>query len=568
MPDEKKMIGRYEIRGTLGKGAMGAVYKGWDTRLELDVAIKVLLPGSDESNRAEEITRFLREVKISRNLKHANVVAVYDVGDDPDTGMPYIVMEFIKGKPLNTIMKERKLSIREIVAMMSQVADGLDYAAQAGVVHRDIKPANMLVDPETLTPKLVDFGVARIEGTNATQSGTVLGTPHYMSPEQCRGEVVDGRSDLFSLGAVMYEMLTNQKAFPGDTIVNVMMGVLDPEKPIPPGDLRPEIPYALSEVVMKALAKDPADRFQRGKEMVEALQAALAEAPEATVAIRPGDLPPIEKTVITTSATAKAIKPTATGVRSGKAAVVAPAPTGFPMMYAGIGLAALLVIGGGAWFVLKPSAPQTVQTPSTPSTPTPPATPPPAPAAPIVPMSVQLGVVKEAKGKMTLLNEGDPLHPADNFAVFVKPAGMSYIYIWQTDSSGEVFRVFPNADFNIQGNPVPAGRSVWLPSVKNQKQWFHLDQNPGEEEIVIVASVNPLQELEEPLGMLSMTGVVDAETKQKIIGDLHKAQAKLAIGKDLAGAAPASQPSPDLPPTRNLEGDSKGFYYQIRIKHL
>ena len=569
MPDEKKMIGRYEIRGTLGKGAMGAVYKGWDTRLELDVAIKVLLPGSDESNRAEEITRFLREVKISRNLKHANVVAVYDVGDDPDTGMPYIVMEFIKGKPLNTIMKERKLTIREIVTMISQVADGLDYAAQAGVVHRDIKPANILVAPETLTPKLVDFGVARIEGTTATQSGTVLGTPHYMSPEQCRGEVVDGRSDLFSLGAVMYEMLTNQKAFPGDTIVTVMMGVLDPEKPIPPGDLRPEIPYALSEVVMKALAKDPADRFQRGKEMVEALQSALAEAPEATVAIRPGDLPPIEKTVIMTSATAKAIKPAATGARSGKTAAAAPAATGFPMMYAGIGLAALLVLGGGAWFVLKPSAPQTVQTPSIPSTPTPPTTPPPAPAAPIVPMSVQLGVVKEAaKGKTTLLNEGDPLRPADNFAVFVKPSGMSYIYIWQTDSSGEVFRVFPNSDFNPQGNPVPAGKSVWLPSLRNQKQWFHLDQNPGEEEIVIVAAADPLQELEDPLGMLSMTGVVDAETKQKIIGDLHRAQAKLAIGKDAAGATPASQSPSDLPPTRNLAGDSKGFYYQIRLKHL
>jgi len=238
MPDEKKMIGRYEIRGTLGKGAMGAVYKGWDTRLELDVAIKVLLPGNDETNRTEEITRFLREVKISRNLKHPNIVAVYDVGDDPDSGMPYIVMEFIKGKPLDKLMKERKFTIREIVTLICQAADGLDCAAQAGVVHRDIKPANMMVDPDTLIPKLVDFGVARIEGTNATQSGTVLGTPHYMSPEQCRGEVVDGRSDIFSLGALFYEMLTGIKAFQGDTIVNVMMGILDPNTPVPPGDLR------------------------------------------------------------------------------------------------------------------------------------------------------------------------------------------------------------------------------------------------------------------------------------------------------------------------------------------
>src|SRR5438132_13174268 len=142
MPEEKKMIGRYEIRGTLGKGAMGAVYKGWDTRLELDVAIKVLLQTNDDSNRTEEITRFLRQGKISRTLKHPNIVAVYDVGDDPDTGMPYIVMEFIKGKPLDAVMKERKLTVREIVTLVCHVADGLDVAAQAGVVHRDMKPAN------------------------------------------------------------------------------------------------------------------------------------------------------------------------------------------------------------------------------------------------------------------------------------------------------------------------------------------------------------------------------------------------------------------------------------------
>jgi eukaryotic-like serine/threonine-protein kinase len=282
MPTDKKMIGRYEIRSTLGKGSMGAVYKGWDTRLELDVAVKVLLQGSDESTRTEEITRFLREVKISRTLKHPNIVAVHDVGKDPDTGMPFIVMEFIKGKPLNALMKERTLTIREIVTLICQVAEGLDCAAQAGVVHRDIKPANILVDPDTLTPKIVDFGVARVEGTHATQSKTVLVTPHYMSPEQCRGEVVDGRSDLFSLGAVLYEMLTGIKAFPGDTIVNVMMGILDPNTPVPPRDLRPEIPSALSKAVMKALAKDPEERFQRGKKMVKALATALESVPEST----------------------------------------------------------------------------------------------------------------------------------------------------------------------------------------------------------------------------------------------------------------------------------------------
>ena len=559
MPDEKKMIGRYEIRGTLGKGAMGAVYKGWDTRLELDVAIKVLLQTTDDTNRTEEITRFLREVKISRNLKHPNIVAVYDVGDDPDTGMPYIVMEFIKGKPLDGLMKERKFTIREIVTFTCQVADGLDCAAQAGVVHRDIKPANMMVDPDTLTPKLVDFGVARIEGTNATQSGTVLGTPHYMSPEQCRGEVVDGRSDIFSLGAVLYEMLTGMKAFQGDTIVNVMMGILDPNTPVPPSDLRPEIPYPLSEVVMKALAKDPADRFQRGKEMVEALQAAMAEAPSATVAIRPGDLPAIDKTVMMTVKAAKISG--AAAARSTRAAQ--PPAAGVPLQYIGIGAAVLLLIGGGAWFMLKPQAPVVTQaSPVAPTSPTP-------PAAPVSTMAVELGVVKEhTGGNISLLNEGDPLRAADNFAVVVKPENPSYIYIWQTDSSGEVFRVFPNSDFNPQGNPVSAKTEVWLPVAKGQRQWFHLDQNPGEEEIVVVASTEPLQDLEDPLGLLSLSGVVDADTKRKIISDLHKAQAKLGIGKPVQDASPVAQSSPRSSPTRSLEGSSKGFYYQIRLKHL
>jgi len=567
MPDEKKMIGRYEIRGTLGKGAMGAVYKGWDTRLELDVAIKVLLPGNDETNRTEEITRFLREVKISRNLKHPNIVAVYDVGDDPDSGMPYIVMEFIKGKPLDKLMKERKFTIREIVALICQAADGLDCAAQAGVVHRDIKPANVMVDPDTLIPKLVDFGVARIEGTNATQSGTVLGTPHYMSPEQCRGEVVDGRSDIFSLGAMFYEMLTGIKAFQGDTIVNVMMGILDPNTPVPPGDLRPEIPHALSEVVMQALAKDPADRFQRGKEMVEALQAAMAEAPSATVAIRPGDLPAIDKTVLMTVKTARMSGTMAAGARSTRTAP--PAASRLPLQYIGIGVAALLLVGGVAWFLLKPQAPAGTQAPPNASTaPAPPAAPT-TPSTPVATMAVELGVIKEQpNGNISLLNEGDPLRAADNFAVVARPESPSYIYIWQTDSSGEVFRVFPNSDFNPQGNPVSAKTEVWLPVAKNQRQWFHLDQNPGEEEIVIVVAADPLQDLEDPLGLLSLSGVVDADTKRKIVSDLHRAQAKLSVGKPVQDASHVAQSSPGSSPARSLEGNSKGFYYQIRLKHL
>ena len=294
--------------------------------------------------------------------------------------------------------------------------------------------------------------------------------------------------------------------------------------------------------------------------MVEALQSAMAEAPTATVTLRPGDLPAIDKTVMMTVKAAKMSKATATA-RSTRAAQ--PPTAGVPLQYIGIGVAALLVLGGGAWFMLKPQAPVVTQaSPVAPTTPT-------SPAAPVSNITVELGVVKEQPGgKISLLNEGDPLRAADNFAVVVKPDSPAYIYIWQMDSSGEVFRVFPNSDFNPRGNPVSAKTEVWLPVAKGQREWFHLDQNPGQEEIVIVASADPLQDLEDPLGLLSLSGVVDADTKRKIISDLHRAQAKLNVGKPTQDAVHAAQPPSGSSPVRSLEGNSKGFYYQIRLKHL
>jgi hypothetical protein len=240
-----------------------------------------------------------------------------------------------------------------------------------------------------------------------------------------------------------------------------------------------------------------------------------------------------------------------------------------PLQYIGIGVAALLLLGGGAWFLLKPQAPAVSQAPSgTPTAPTPTAAQA-TPSAPVSTSAVELGVVKEeTSGKISLLDEGDSLRAADNFAVVVRPESPSYIYIWQTDSSGEVFRVFPNSDFNPQGNPVSAKAEVWLPVAKNQRQWFHLDQNPGQEEIIIVVAAEPLQDLEDPLGLLSLSGVVDADTKRKIISDLHRAQAKLSVGKSVQDASRVAQISSGSLPTRSLEGNSKGFYYQIRLKHI
>jgi hypothetical protein len=460
------------------------------------------------------------------------------------------------------------------------VADGLDYAAQAGVIHRDIKPANILVDPVSLTPKVVDFGVARIEGTNATQSGMVLGTPHYMSPEQCRSGVVDGRSDLFSLGAVLYELLTSVKAFPGDTIVTVMMAVLDPKKPIAPGEFRPEIPAGLCEAVMTALAKEPSGRFQCGREMIAALQTALAKSPEAA-GIRPAELPPSE-TVMISAESFKSLSRRST-VR----------PHRSSLKYTAMGLVGLLAIGGVAWLALRPTEGEKVMQPAAAIIPEPVAAiipkPPPAPIIPepvaiIIPepeiqppapatvamkkpftaTTVAFGVLKNMKRKSALLNEGDALLPYDDFAVVLKPDEKMYVYIWQTDSSGKVLRIFPNSEFHLQGNPVPPGHWLWLPSVQDKKRWFHLDLTPGEEEIVIVASVAAQPELEELLRRLTVPGGADSGSNRKILRELDKAETTL---KKVIGVSLARQAGHD-PPAWILKGNRGGFYHQIRLKHL
>ena len=296
--DAPTMIGRYEILGILGEGMMGIVHHGWDSRLERNVAIKVLSLQSDmDSTRAEQSARFLREAKITSALKHPHIVEVYDIGDDPGTGLSYLVMEFVKGVSLQRLLKERHLTTGEVLTLISQVADGLDYAAQFTIVHRDIKPANILVDPTSLLPKLLDFGIAKKENTNVTHIGTTCGTPHYMSPEQCRGDALDARSDLFSLGCVLYEMLTDRKAFPGDTLASVMTGILDPDLPILPSQLCQGIASAVDEVVMKALAKNPADRFQRGKEFIAALEAASNESPALLTDRGRGDSCSLEDTM-------------------------------------------------------------------------------------------------------------------------------------------------------------------------------------------------------------------------------------------------------------------------------
>lgn len=286
-----RQVGRYEIRERLGRGGMASVFKAHDPGIGRDVAIKFLHASlcEDEEYRA----RFLREARASGGLSHPNIVTVHDVGEID--GRPYMAMELLDGESLADVLEPGKpLPIRDVVVMSIQLARALDYSHKRGIVHRDIKPGNIARSKGTLDIKVMDFGIAHMEsskGEQRTRVGDVLGTPQYMSPEQINGEKIDGRADLFSVGIVMYQMLTGQRPFTGDSVVNLALKIAK-EEPTPLNKLRPNIPASLRRVVDRCLAKAPDDRFPSGAELADALTRVLAEIDEESQAVdRPRIIP-------------------------------------------------------------------------------------------------------------------------------------------------------------------------------------------------------------------------------------------------------------------------------------
>ena len=266
--------GRYQIVEELGKGSMGVVYRAHDPQIDRLVALKVLR--HDRVTSEAFVQRFFKEAKAIGRLSHPNIVTVYDVGQDQ--GSIYIAMEFLEGTPLNEIIQEKKFTLREIVDLGVQIAEALDYAHQKGIVHRDIKPTNIIITPDGRA-KITDFGIARIEdpqATQQTQAGEILGTPVYMSPEQVMGRPVDGRSDLYSLGVILYELTTQKRPFRGDSIAAIFRAITQ-DTPAEPTTTGPSISRQLSGLVMKSLNKKPDRRPQTGKAMAEALKACLVE---------------------------------------------------------------------------------------------------------------------------------------------------------------------------------------------------------------------------------------------------------------------------------------------------
>lgn len=266
-------IGKYRIDSLLGEGAMGVVYRAYDTVLERPVALKTLrkallaVPGGEEM-----LARFRREASAGSRLSHKHVVTVYDFGEDEQQA--YMAMEFIDGQCLRDLNARRApWPLLEALELAHQLLEALDFFHARGVVHRDIKPANIMVD-EAGTLTVTDFGIARMESSDLTQVGTVLGTPSYMSPEQITGEPIDGRSDLFAVGVILFEMLTATRPFRGELITLAHHIVCTPHPD--PSTLNGSLPPAIDQLFQRALAKQPADRFANGAEFREALGDMLA----------------------------------------------------------------------------------------------------------------------------------------------------------------------------------------------------------------------------------------------------------------------------------------------------
>ena len=361
-------LGKYEIKRTLGRGAMGVVYEGWDPVIARRVAIKtVKLPDEADPETEDALARFRREAQAAGRLTHPNIVAVFDYGETSD--LAYIVMEYVDGPPLKTLLdKNERFALPDTIRVMQDLLSGLQFSHERGVVHRDIKPANVMLT-STGQAKIADFGIARIESSSMTQAGTLLGTPAYMSPEQFMGQVVDARTDIYSAGVLLYQLLTGERPFEG-SMSAIMHKALHTEPPAP-SELSVTAPPSFDGVVRRAMAKRPEERFASASAFAEAVRTALAN--QAEPAVSEG-----ETTMVAPPAAPPPRPPSVTSPPR-----VAPAPAPAPEAHSKLPLiaaAAVVVLGlagGGAWWFLSPSPPPPpITKPSPPVTETPPTPPP------------------------------------------------------------------------------------------------------------------------------------------------------------------------------------------------
>lgn len=388
-------LGKYEIKRTLGRGAMGVVYEGYDPIIARRVAIKtVRIPDPDDVEANEDLARFQREAQAAGRLTHPNIVGVFDTGEAD--GVAYIVMEFVSGVTLKSFLdRGDRFTVPDVVRIMTELLSGLAYSHANGVIHRDIKPANVMMTDNGQI-KLADFGVARIESSSMTQAGTMIGTPSYMSPEQFMGQTVDARTDLYSCGVLMYQLLTGEKPFEG-SVTSVMHKVLNTEPPVPSA-LSIAVPTALDAVVAKAMAKRPDDRFASALALSEALKQAMdpiASSPQIPLAPMGGFEDYSDATMITSNP----VRPLASSITGSSSAPPSPAPV-LPVprnnkriVMIGGAITALIAIGAAAMVMLRPSPPSPNHKAPAQTAPPPSVTPQISPAA----KAMMLGTMTKAK---------------------------------------------------------------------------------------------------------------------------------------------------------------------------
>jgi len=286
---EASKLGRYAIQSELGRGAMGVVYKATDTALERTVAVKTVNMSLERDGAEKYEARFYQEARAAGSLNHPNIVTVYDVGKEGNVA--YMAMEFIEGAELRSLLAEgRALPVSQAVSIAAQVAEGLAYAHEHGVVHRDVKPANIMVLTDGPV-KITDFGIARMRANTdeLTQSGMMLGSPKYMSPEQVIGKRADHRSDIFSLGVIVYEMLTGNAPFSGENVTALMYQIVNFAPPAPSA-VNPAAPELLNFIVAKMLAKPLEERYQSAQDLANDLrncERQIAAPASATQPLRP-----------------------------------------------------------------------------------------------------------------------------------------------------------------------------------------------------------------------------------------------------------------------------------------
>jgi serine/threonine protein kinase len=364
-----QQLGRYEIVAELGRGAMGAVFRARDPKIDRTVAIKTIaVPGASSQDAEHFRQRFFREAQAAGRLSHPGIVTIFDVGEDEATNTPFIVMECVEGKPLDQLAAASpagKLPCETALELLQHIAEALDYAHSQSIVHRDIKPANIMVTAAG-QPKIADFGIAKVSMAETTLPGHVVGTPAYMSPEQLNGKPVDGRSDLFSLGVIAYWLLTGVKPFDGATLTEICMQVVTKD-PAPASQIAPGISPDVDYVLFRALAKDPRMRYQRGNEFAADLKDLRAGSRPRSLAqpARTEVLPQMARTVALPAQ--PAVAPGAPVSSAAQAGVLQPAPPrkasrrGKTLIFVLAGVFLLLAGAGLVALAFSRSMPATLQ---------------------------------------------------------------------------------------------------------------------------------------------------------------------------------------------------------------